>query len=217
MIEISREIFDDAVKGVLEKPEYLYLKYLNNSIISNLKNSLKSRIEQFLESIIKGGKSIHVSDTTAGILLVLLIGALIFLFTFIYVKLLKASGGSKRIAKLFGTIIDEESSPRGMMEKSREYEKAGDFRNAVKFSFIALLLIMNNNNILILDESKTNRELLRDLKKENAKLSGVFQSLICRFDDVWYGHRTITEDSYGCWKADAQNLWEGVLHEAENK
>jgi hypothetical protein len=124
---------------------------------------------------------------------------------------------NKKVRKLFGTVIGDLVTPDDMMNKSREYEKAGDLRNAVKFSFIGLLLLMQCSNVIYLDESKTNRELLNDLRKKNWYLSEPFTNIVNTFDACWYGHKELDEIQYKAWSHEIEDVWEGVVHEAKSK
>lgn len=214
VITISKENFDGMISQIINRLEYRHLKF---DIVENAKNYLKEFIAALLKKLLGSTNALHVSDSAAYVILVVCLIIIAAILIILGLKIFKLLDKSKKIRELFGTVIDVNTTPLDMMRKSKEYENNKDYRNAVKFSFIAILLKMHENNIIFLDEAKTNGEILTILENKEFYLINAFKQAVQRFNVIWYGHKDPAEDSYTLWKQNAATLWEGVQHETKKQ
>jgi hypothetical protein len=80
-------------------------------------------------------------------------------------------------------------------EQARNHAEAGDRREAVRYLYLAALLVLEERGHIRLDRAHTNRELLADLSPRPA-LAGRFREVIETFDRVWYGFQPITREEF---------------------
>ena len=71
----------------------------------------------------------------------------------------------------------------------------GDYRTAVRFLYLSLLLTLEERGLLRLDRSLTNREYVRSLAAR-PELAGVLDEVSSVFDRVWYGYQPISAAAY---------------------
>lgn len=93
---------------------------------------------------------------------------------------------------------DDEEDPRTSadaqsMANARESER--DYRNAIRYLFLALLLSLDERGLIHYDPTLTNREHLRQIR-ENTRLADLLRPVVTTFDDVWYGFIPIDETGY---------------------
>lgn len=215
VISISREKFDNTVSEILNRPEYSHLNNNYMSYVERLKDYIKEIIKKLFDIIGRSAEGVQVSDKTAYIVLVVCLIIIIAVIALIVLRISKAIDKNKNVKELFGTVIDKNVTPFEMMKKSAEYKGIRDYRNAVKFSFIAILLMLHNKDIIFLDEAKTNGEILGILKSRDFSHTRTFEMLVGLFNDTWYGHKIMSEDDYALWEQNSSALWEGVSREAK--
>lgn len=73
--------------------------------------------------------------------------------------------------------------------------REGDYRQAVRASFVGLLLHLHERGRLRYDRSLTNREHLSRIGR-GTPLAAALSPAVRVFDDVWYGSRQITPQEY---------------------
>lgn len=93
---------------------------------------------------------------------------------------------------------DENEDPKTSADaqslaNARESER--DYRNAIRYLFLALLLSLDERGLIQYDPTLTNREHLRQIR-ENAHLADLLRPVVTTFDDVWYGFVPIDETGY---------------------
>lgn len=77
-------------------------------------------------------------------------------------------------------------------------ERAGNYREAVRYLFLATLLGLRDAGLLQLRPGDTNREYLRSLAQslQEPARHQALADLVDEFDYVWYGHRPVTAQDY---------------------
>lgn len=213
----TKEKFDKTVEEILNRLEYKHLSRKYIDIMEGIKEKILSWIKAWLNSIDISDKQITdaAPSISNGIIIigsVLII--LIVIILIIYIK--RIIKRDKRVTSILGEIIDEKTTTQGLYEKARRYKELKDYREALRYSFIALLFQMNENNLLYLDETQTNTEIIYTLKKNDFKDTALFQDAVNLFNKVWYGHKKINEDIYESWEKMIAVLNDGVSN-IENK
>ena len=74
------------------------------------------------------------------------------------------------------------------------FEKAKDFRSAIRYQFLFVLKKMTDKNIIHWNPEKTNKDYLKEL--ENTSHKKPYRDLALIFDYVWYGEFEINEQEY---------------------
>lgn len=197
----TKEKFDETIEEILSKIEYRHLSQQYTDIMEKFKEKIISWVESMLEMMNFGSEEItstapNISNgiIVIGSILIILIIILIILF------MKKMVRKDKKVRKILGEIIDERTTTEGLYEKARKYKDLKEYREALRYSFIALLFQMNESNLLYLDETQTNSEIVSTLRKNNFKDVALFEGAAGLFNKVWYGHKTLNEDTYESWE-----------------
>ncbi len=214
---LKKEEFDRVVSKILNKAEYRYLQKDYVDIVERIRNTIREWLEALLEKLFNMENKLNTSSfgISNGIVIIGLILLVIFVII-LFLSMKKAVGKNKKIKTIFGEEISSTTTAEGLRNKSREFKNHGDYREAIRIGFISILLKMNENNILYLDETKTNEEMAKILKNSNFKYTGLFQGLTYLFNEAWFGHKEIHEYEFSLWEGKMDELWNGVLS-IENK
>lgn len=70
-----------------------------------------------------------------------------------------------------------------------------NFRKAIRYNFIGVLRLLDNNKIIKLSDEKTNFDYIKETRKSNLA-SDTFIKLVNIYNAVWYGHFDIDETAY---------------------
>lgn len=212
----TKEKFDETIEVILNRLEYRHLgEYLDmmekfkERIVSWIESWLKSisfRQEEIREAIPSISNAVIVVGTTMVVIIIILL--------ILYVK--KIVKKDKKIRTILGEVIDDDTTKEGLKEKASRLKGLGEYREALRYSFISLLFQMNEKNLLYLDDTKTNSELVNILKKSDFININLFEKATGLFNEVWYGHRIINKEMYESWENMIQVLEKGV-YGIENK
>lgn len=82
-----------------------------------------------------------------------------------------------------------------MLALAGSYARAGDYREAVRANFVAVLLYLHEHGKLRYERSLTNREHLARIGQDT-QVAGSLEPLVRTFEDVWYGNREVTAEQY---------------------
>lgn len=79
----------------------------------------------------------------------------------------------------------------------------GDYRSALRYRCLAVLLVLDEAGKLVFDRSATNREYLY---RASGPLHDELQPLLDRFDDVWYGNASTDAEEWTAYSARAERV-----------
>ena len=83
-------------------------------------------------------------------------------------------------------------------------EREGNYRNAVRYQYLAMLKSLSAQNLIEWDFQKTNTDYYRELKNLDTKEH--FKKVSYLYDHVWYGEFPIGEETYREAVAEFQTL-----------
>jgi hypothetical protein len=94
----------------------------------------------------------------------------------------------KRPGQSKASLPAQETLPEAsvLLERAAQAAAAGEYSQALRFAFLALLASLQSDGMLRYDPSRTNREYEQDLKHESEILS-VFHQVARPYERVWYG------------------------------
>lgn len=81
----------------------------------------------------------------------------------------------------------------------------GDYRTAVRYLYLSSLLWLDEHGMLRYDRALTNREYLERLR-DNAELRARLTPIIDTFDQVWYGHLPLDDESFAAYRQQVDGL-----------
>ncbi|WPC44566.1 hypothetical protein [Clostridium sp. JS66] len=212
VINPSRDEFDRAVYDVLQRSEYNHPKDNITNFIDKIKEIIEKKVSEMLQGIFLSKGSVHSISNNISTLFIIV--GLLLIFTIIVIIIVKASkvfNKDAKIREILGEKIDERTTPDSLRQKADNFEKEGEFREAIRYDFIALLLLMHEKNLIYLDETKTNEEINNYLRKNEFSMISVFEYLMNIFNSSWYGHKICEENLYDSWTKYVNKLWSGVV------
>lgn len=207
----SKDEFDSTVNSILQGAEYRHLKNPLRDFIDNIKRTIKEWFANWLQRTFSNMSNVkEISETLSIIFMVIGILVVVAIIVIIILKFNKGFERKKRVKEILGEKIDDKTTPLSLRQKASDFIQSGDLRKAIRYEFIALLLLMHEKNLVYLDETKTNEEIYRHLKKNKFSIISAFKNLIDIFNSTWYGHKEFNKNSYDKWEQNMQLLWNEV-------
>lgn len=207
---MTEQGFNEAVDHILRKPKYFKLTN-HYDFFEKFKQMLVEKIEEFLEKfVIRDFKVSHISDTAINIMMIIGIIICIFIVIFIISVVKRSIKKEVKIRTILGEEINKDTTGDSLKNKSESYKEQGNYREAVRYDFIALLFMLNQKNIIYLDKAKTNIEIVSDLKKANYQHCDSVEKIVYLFNEIWYGHKDIKVEQYINWEQFMNGLWSEV-------
>lgn len=217
LISPSETEFENTVHKILQHPEYKGLRLGIQDYIQMLKDFIIKGLINILKRIISSmGTATSIAGTLSTIFIIIGILVITTIVILIAIKFSKAFESKTRIKEILGEKIDDRTTPNSLRLKAEAFVKVEDYRQAIRFDFISLLLLMHEKTILYLDETKTNEEIYDYLKKNNFSKLVIFKALINDFNANWYGHKVWNDGLYKIYKDNIGLIWNEVIYH-ENK
>jgi Domain of unknown function (DUF4129) len=98
---------------------------------------------------------------------------------------------------------------RAAIDQASSIARAGDYRTAVRFLYLAALLRLDERGLLRYDRALTNREHL-DRLRDNPPLQAALARVVDTFDNVWYGSRAIDQAAFEQYRASVERIGRDV-------
>lgn len=209
----SEQEFDSTVNSIILRPEYASLRSFFSDLFQTIKDSIRNWILEFLKrSFSNIENESKISDNLSNIFMIIGLLVLVAIVIAIILKTSKAFERKTKVKEILGEKIEEGTSPSSLRAKAIRFEKEGDFRQAIRYDFIAVLLLMHNKSLLYLDETKTNEEILGYLKKNKFTKIMLIKEMVDCFNFSWYGHKSCDKEIYNKWSENLKQLWNEVMH-----
>ena len=215
----SKPEFDQIVHKILQRNEYAQLKNLLSDLIESVKTSIREWLLKVLKKAFSNLENAsQISDKLSTIFMIIGILVILGIIIIIVIKTSKAFEKKARIKEILGEKIDDKTTPYSLRNKASTFAKEENFRQAIRYDFIALLFLMHERNILYLDETKTNEEIYNYLKKDKFSMLKEFYNMINNFNNYWYGHKLCSIETYKHWLDAVSLVWDEVIsYEEKNK
>ncbi|MCM8710300.1 hypothetical protein M2651_04575 [Clostridium sp. SYSU_GA19001] len=216
LIAASQIEFNNTIDDILQRPEYRHLKNILRDLIERIKESLKNWFIDFLKRTFSNMKNVtSLADRLSTIFMIIGILVIAGIIILIALKINRSLEKKSRIKEILGEKIDSRTTPDSLREKAAEFIKSEDYRQGVRYEFIALLLLMHEKNIVYLDETKTNEEIYSYLKTRKFPNLKSFKYLVDIFNSSWYGQKSVESTDYSNWNRIVSLLWNEVMNYEE--
>ena len=93
------------------------------------------------------------------------------------------------------TASDDPTTSGDAQTLATDHAQSQDYRSAVRYLYLASLLVLDERGVIQYDSSLTNREHLRYLR-DKPQLYDLLRQVINAFEEVWYGYLPINEAYY---------------------
>lgn len=215
----TRVEFENKTNSILNRTEYKHLKNGLTDYIEKIREAISNWIVEMLKkTVLKLSPSSSVPDKLSVIFMIIGIVLFMAILIVVIVRITKAFEKKSRITEILGEKIDEKTTPNSLRAKGADSYKSGDIRQAVRYDFIALLLLMHEKSLIYLDETKTNKEIYNYLKKNSFSKLSAIEELINLFNASWYGHKNPALEDYEAWNSNISAVWNEVInYEEKNK
>ncbi|MBZ9687226.1 hypothetical protein G9F72_012910 [Clostridium estertheticum] len=219
IITPSNKEFDTTINKILQGSEYKHLKNNLLDFITKIKESISQWIVKIIKKTISNIPSPDsVSNNLANILIIIGLLLIFVIVVIIIVKVCKTFERKSRIKEILGEKISNKTTPSSLRSTAKVFGEKGDFREAIRYDFIAILLLMHEKNIIYLDETKTNEEIYQYLKKNKFTIFSIFEYIINDFNSSWYGHKVYNRETYDKALKSINLIWNEVIaYEEKNK
>jgi hypothetical protein len=215
----SNTEFDQTVHKILQRSEYAHLKSALSDFIRRIKEGISEWLLKILKKTFSNLKNpSQVSDKLSTIFIIIGLLVIIGIIIIIVIKVSKTFEKKARLKEILGERIDDKTTPYSLRQSAITFAQKGDFRQAIRYDFIALLFLMHGRNLIYLHETKTNQEIYNYLKKNNFFMLKEFHNMINTFNDFWYGHKLCSVETYKHWQESVNLMWDEVIsYEEKNR
>lgn len=100
---------------------------------------------------------------------------------------------------------DDPTTSENARDRAGESEATQDYRAAIRYLYLASLLLLDERGVLHYDRTLTNREHLRQVANQT-ELSSALRPVVNTFDRVWYGFAVVNEAMYEQFRQDVERL-----------
>lgn len=140
------------------------------------------------------------------LVLALIIGGLLFLFVRSYLLVERAtkesdSDGSETtdIERMENLPFPVRKPTSDLLGEARRHYEAGNYADAIVYLFSYQLVQLDKNNLIRLTKGKTNRQYVRELRRE-IDLKSILSSTMLTFEDVFFGNYPLERSRFErCW------------------
>lgn len=217
MIPSNKE-FDNTVNNILQSYKYKHLKNDLLDFIQKIKEKASLLIHKIINKIISNiEKSQSVSDNLANVFIIIGILMIFIIVILIIVKVSKSFQRKSRIKEILGERINDKTTPSSLRCEAASFRDKGDYRRAIRYDFIAILLLMHEKNTIYLDETKTNGEIHKYLKQNKFPMMLELENIILHFNSSWYGDKQCDRATYDVVFSNVNLLWSEVVAYEEKK
>lgn len=220
---VSKEQFDQVIDDILQESKYQDLVN-ENSLRQQVRAWLEyamDQLEEWIKSITRTRMDTPKTDVLSKevphvflVIAAIIAAAIISIIIFNVVKLFRRKG---QIKEILGVEISEETTPNSLKDRASEFEEKEDYRSAVRYYYIALLLLMHDSKMIFLEETKTNDEIYSYLKREKYPFVLSFKEVVNVFNAIWYGKKSFNSEAYSSYKNRMQQLWSEVIDYEKEK
>ncbi|WP_199617100.1 DUF4129 domain-containing protein [Paenibacillus alkalitolerans] len=193
----SYEEEKEVLRGILSGDEYTAYASNGGEEGRNLLFVWLERLLDWLEDLfpqleMTGGSEDVLTYVIIGIGVVVLAALLLFLTQLLWVE-----RRLKRSASMTGEEM--ERPPADLLELSRQAADEGDVREATRLLFLSSLLALQEREEIAIRSWKTNWEYAEELSEAGSPWLEAFRESALRFDTVWYGLRSISQEEFSAW------------------
>lgn len=137
-------------------------------------------------------------DTFSFLLVGAGLAAFVFMSLFLFRLLYRERRAERR--QIQAELSELAEAPSGIYARALSEAGKGDYREATRLLFLALLLGFQEQGLLRVAAWKTNWEYAEELDKRGGNWAPLFRESALKFDTVWYGGRGIAPDEFDNWR-----------------
>jgi len=186
--------FEESMHEVLESPRYDFLMERRVDI----REIFYDLMEKFFMWLFDNF-GLEIPEPTGGskelIAVIFTIVAIILVSTAAFV-LIRAYLRTRRPKRHSLETLFEELRNHTVAELLEISRNAQTRRIAVRYKYIAVLLWLNENDIIVIEPSATNAIILRQIRNSAPQLAAPFFKITDAFHLTWFGHKELSDENF---------------------
>lgn len=140
---------------------------------------------------------IAIPEGASGIMKIVAIGLILFILGLICYFIFRNFKKSRRVmmdedAEILNTIHD----PDIIISRVQQYIEAGDYSQALRFLYIAMLISFNKLNIIRINKAKTNKQYLLEIESNKPQVYSIVVNFTNDFNRYWYGKKELSKTKF---------------------
>lgn len=194
----------EALRGILAGDEFTAYAQQDGG---NGRNLLLHWLEQLVEALGRLFPQLELTEGSGDVMAYLFIGGGLLALLFLAWFLLRLLWVERRVKRRQAVVRADElgQAPADVADRASAAAAAGDYREATRLLFLALLLGFQRQELLRVEAWKTNWEYAAELEGEGGRWMPLFRESALRFDTVWYGGRAIPAEEYEAWRLQVES------------
>lgn len=202
----SIDTFNSVIDKLLQTLKYIkFNKWVLNQIYNFLKWLWELIKYLFMRS--STGKA-GIGGTK--IVLVSIVAFVVVVTLLLIVWMIIRSKRKRKVKSILGEKIDKNSTVGSFIDRSKELEDKGAYREAIRLRFIAVLFYLHENHYLYHDNTMTGQEMINRLKADRFIAVNAFSVITGLFNYIWYGMKEIDKTKYEDWRDNENIFWQEV-------
>lgn len=214
----DKEEVKKKLEEILSSEEFSEESSKNTDLLAELRGRISEYIAELFDKLNVPGNTdvlFYGNSISAGMMLFIKIAAVVLLIAVIALIAYFIFRGLRNSIKfkkdedsiLLNTIKD----PDVLMEKVAQLRNAGDFDQALRFLYIALLVKFNNLNLIKINKSKTNKQYLMEIYTSKPEIHGSVADFTNDFNVHWYGRKKVEKEKFDFWFEKYDSLIKGEV------
>jgi len=192
-------MFEEGLEVVLQRPKYDFLTGRRVPLRQRITEFILDLISRLLELInidVEFSPHNATGNVVVGLFYVFVAVSILVL---LYV-ILRFYFKRKRRKAIFDDIFTEfknnKLSFNQLLELSDKCELDKNYKDALRYQYIALIMIFVNKNILIVPDSMTGGQLIQKIKQNANEFLDGTASTVNTFYTLYFGKKSITDEVY---------------------
>ena len=107
----------------------------------------------------------------------------------------RSNGEVFAVREIHGLKDNLDLPSSGLIDQASRHAEAGEFREAIRFSYIASIVSLARQEMLTIEPSRTNRDYIQQLGRQ-VELLPLFTRQTELFEEFWYGERGASREDY---------------------
>ena len=213
----SQDEFDKVLHKVLSDPKYWKINKKLQEETTSWIDRFKKWLEEILSSRIDNMENAEGISEVLSYVIIFVVGvALIVGIIMVILYFYNGVKDRRGLKEILGEKITEETTPMSLDRKALVYEGQGQYRLSIRYSYIALLLLMHEKHVLVLKDAMTNQEVYECLIEGKFNDLDTFDDIMQVFNHAWYGMHEYEKEDYDSYRKQLKQLWNEVINSGKN-
>ncbi len=190
--EKEKSAFEKWLDDIKQKISDFFASLLPQNPLPNVSSGGMQGVANFLQILIVG-------------LALAIIGYLVYRFLPYFSKFRRKEKKQRKSRVILGETILANQDSTDVFAEAENLAKSGDTRGAIRKGYIAVLCGLSDKKIIGLEQHKTNRDYLFDLRKRDGVLKNM-RFLTNSFERHWYGFDAASDADWQDFRAKYKSM-----------